>query len=75
MANRKPVFIDGELTHVDANCSLAQVVPDNVQSVTTGDGRIIRKSDFARTPAPDRYNMNLSGINKGHADFKRGGEI
>ncbi|MCB1878200.1 MAG: hypothetical protein KDH88_19670 [Chromatiales bacterium] len=66
MTNRKPVTIDGDVTYVDPRSTLAHVVPNDVQSVSTGDGRIIPKSEFTQAPVPDSFTKNLTGMIRAH---------
>jgi hypothetical protein len=65
MAERKLSVIDGEFRQVSPSASLADVAGPDVQSVSTSDGRIINRSDFARYPVPDGFERNLSQQVKG----------
>jgi len=65
MAQRKPVVVDGEFTEVPVKATVADVVPRDVTSIFTPDGRLITRDDFARVPVPAGFETNLSPINKG----------
>jgi hypothetical protein len=65
MAQRKPVRIDDETRIVRAGTKIIDVVPNNVQSITTQDGTLIPRDAFARVLVPDGFETNLSVINKG----------
>ena len=65
MAQRKPVVIDDDLFYADPRARIIDLVPEDVQSITTRDGAVISRSAFARTPLPDGFETNLSAINKG----------
>jgi hypothetical protein len=65
MAQRKLVRVDDETVFVPAGAKIIDVVPDDVQSVTTQSGALIPREAFARVPVPDGFETNLSAINKG----------
>jgi hypothetical protein len=65
MAQRRPIIIDGEYSEVPSSARLLDVTPPNVQSVLTSDGQIISRADFARHPAPDGFETNLTPQVKG----------
>lgn len=65
MAKQKPILIDGEFRNVSPNAKIIDVVPNDVGSITTHDGALISKADFARVPVPEGFETNLSAINKG----------
>ena len=65
MAKRKPVVIDGTVVEIPVMTTLADIVPREVDSVNTHDGRLIKRQDFARVPVPEGFETNLSPINRG----------
>lgn len=65
MAQRKPVSIDGVVVDVPFKTTLADIVPREVVSVQTHDGRVVQQKDFARVPVPPSFETYLSPINKG----------
>ena len=72
MAQRKPVIIDGCVTDVAPRSTLADVLPSDVWSVQTHDGRLVRREHFAQVPVPDGFETNLSPINKGAGGLCQG---
>ena len=65
MAQRKPVRVDDATVFVPAGAKIIDLVPQDVQSVTTQEGALIPREAFARVPVPDGFETNLSAINKG----------
>ena len=65
MAKRKRICIDGEVVDVGTKDTLADVVPADVNSVVTFDGKLVPKSRFANVPVPEGFDTTLSRINKG----------
>ncbi len=65
MAQRKLTVIDGEFHEVSPSARLADIAGPDVQSVSTADGQIIHRSDFARHPVPDGFERNLTQQVKG----------
>ena len=65
MAQRKPIVIDGLVTEVPETTTLADIVPRDVTSVYTNDGRLVPRDQFGRVPVPDGFETNWSAINKG----------
>ena len=65
MAQRKPIVIDGETRVVPDKSTLSDVLMPDVQSVVTHGGALIPRAEFGRTPVPDGFETNLSGIDKG----------
>lgn len=65
MAKPKPIIIDGEYREVSPNAKIIDIVPNDVNSITSYDGRLIPKADFARVAPPQSFETNFSGINKG----------
>lgn len=65
MLKTKPVQIDGQLYQTPAAATVADVVPWNLQSITTTSGALIPREQFARMPVPEGFDTNLSSINKG----------
>lgn len=65
MARRKPIIIDNVVTEVADSAKLSDIVPRNVTSIVTTDGRLVRREDFERVKLPDGFETNLSPINKG----------
>jgi hypothetical protein len=65
MAIRKPIVIDGEVHEVRNDAKIIDVVPQDVNSITTRDGAFIPRSEFARVSVPDGFETNLTAINKG----------
>ena len=75
MIKTKPVQIDGHLYEAPATATVADVVPWNVQSITTPAGNLITREQFVRTPVPEGFDTNLSTINKGDGiDVRHDGE-
>lgn len=65
MAVRKPVIVNGNFKQVSGN-NVNDVVPNQVTSITTGDGKLIERSEFSQTPIPDQFDTNnIREINKG----------
>ncbi len=64
MAVRKPVVVNGNFKQVTGR-NVDDVVPDQVSSITTGDGKLIGRSEFSQTPIPDHFDTNIVEINKG----------
>jgi hypothetical protein len=65
MANKRNVFIDGQLAEAPAGARLAEVVGPEVISVHTYDGDVIPRSEFARWPVPNGFERHLTPIEKG----------
>ena len=65
MAQRKFSVIDSEFREVSPTARISDVVGPEVESVSTSDGRVIHRSDFARYPVPDGFERNLSQQVKG----------
>lgn len=57
--------MNGEYREVSQNARIIDVVPNDVGSITTHDGTLIPKADFARVAVPSGFETNLSAINKG----------
>lgn len=70
-ATRQPVIIDGTYEVLPASAQLNALVPADVRSVRTLDGRLIQRKDLARTPIPAGWESNLSAINKGRRTTRR----
>jgi len=64
MAVRKPVVVNGNFKQVTGS-NVNDVVPNQVSSITTGDGKLIERSDFSQTPIPEHFDTNIVEINKG----------
>lgn len=71
MANRKPIRMNDELVFAPTDAKIKDVVPPDVQSVTTLDGAVIPREAFARVPVPDGFETNFSAINKGDVGASR----
>ena len=67
MAKRRPITIDGDVTFVNDQATLKDVVSPSVRSVVTRAGEVIPKERFAQVNVPDGFATNLSEINKGGA--------
>jgi hypothetical protein len=65
MLKTKPVRIDDKLYALPPNATVADLVPANVQSITTASGALITREHFASVPVPGGFDTNLSVINKG----------
>ena len=65
MAKRKAVVIDGEFTEVSSTATLNDVVGPEVSSVSTSEGDVIPRSEFARWPIPAGFERNLTAQPKG----------
>lgn len=65
MAKQKPILIDGEVRDVKPDATIRDVVPEDVGSVLTHEGKLIPRSEFAKIKVPEGFETNLSPINKG----------
>lgn len=65
MAKPKPIMIDGEYREVSPHAKISDIVPYDVNSITSHDGTLIPRADFARVEVPHGFETNLSAINKG----------
>ena len=65
MARFIPKVIDGEVIDVSSDATLADVVSQDVQSVTTVGGHLIPRAEFARHGVPDGFERNLTPQVKG----------
>jgi hypothetical protein len=65
MLKTKPVRIDDQLATTAPGAMLADILPFDIQSVTTPEGALITRDQFARVPVPAGFDTNLSAINKG----------
>jgi len=68
MAQTKSLIIDGYVTEVKPSAKLADLVTPDVISVTTYDGKLIPREEFARAAVPLGFERNLSSINKGRGE-------
>lgn len=59
------MLIDGEQKTVPKDSTLIDVVPSEVTSVQTIDGKLIPRDQFDNTPAPSIIGTNISDISKG----------
>ena len=65
MLKTKPVRIDDQLAATPPGATLAEILPFDIQSVTTPQGALITRDQFARVPVPAGFDTNLTAINKG----------
>ena len=65
MAQRKPIVIDGAVKDVSYKSTITDLVPREVMSVVTNEGKLIPRSHFSQVPLPDGFETNLNTINKG----------
>ncbi len=65
MAQRKPIVIDGAVKDVSSKSTITDLVPREVMSVVTNEGKLIPRSHFSQVPLPDGFETNLNTINKG----------
>jgi len=64
MAKRRSVIIDGQVQEVPANATMSQVVPLEVQSVSTSRGQRISRRDMDRTPVDPDMRTNYTELEK-----------
>ena len=65
MARLKTIKIDDRTREIRDDANIIDVVPSEVTSITTRDGKLIPRSEFARVRVPEGFETNLSAINKG----------
>lgn len=65
MARLKTIKIDDRTREIRDDANIIDVVPSEVTSITTRDGTLIPRSEFARVRVPEGFETNLSAINKG----------
>jgi hypothetical protein len=65
MQKTKPMQIDAQSWETPVTAAVADVEPWNVQAMPTAQGALVTRERFARVPAPEGFDTNLTQINKG----------